>query len=276
MSRSPREKSFASRVLALDRAQLAWMQGGSSGAPTVASWSYRHGSATPLQQAFGDAKPGFVEVIAGNDVAIHWVQEPPASTASFAELRLVAGARCAHLYGGTPADWRIAGDWHPSRPFVCCALPQDAVLPIEQHLAGFKLVPRWHSAWSVLSQGMPQAFPSDGWSAIRSPARVVLWHCSGAQVDGMAIWPVDAQDDTASAARRARQQMQVEMSRSGHAHDEGLHWLDLVADDPLPALGEPGVSALIRNARIAKVPGAAPSEATAALALRKLVGGSSA
>jgi hypothetical protein len=273
VSRWLRRESSAPRVLALDWAQLAWMQDDSSGAPTVASWSYRHGSATPLQQAFGDAKPDFVDVIAGNDVAIHWVQEPPASTASFAELRLIAGARCAHLYGGTPADWRIAGGWHPSRPFVCCALPHDVVLSVEQHLAELKLVPRWHSAWSVLSQGMPKAFPSDGWSAVRSPARVVLWHCSGEQVDGMATWPVDARDDTASAARSARRQMQVEMSRSGHAVDEGLHWLDMVADDPLPALSEPGVSALIQDPRIAKVSGAAPSEATAALALRKLAGG---
>lgn len=276
MSRSPRENALASRVLALDRAQLAWMQAGSSDTPTVTSWSYRDGSATALQQALGDAKPGFIDVIAGNDVALHWIQAPPASVASFAELRLVAGARCAHLYGGTPSDWRIAGDWHPARPFVCSALPHDAVLPIEQQLAEFKLVPRWHSAWSVLGCGMAQAFPSNGWSAVRSPARVVLWHCSEAQVDGITTWPVAGLEDTAGAARRARQQMQVEISRSGHAEDGDLHWLDLIADDTLPALDVPGVSALKRDPRIAAELASVPTEAAAALALHKLVGGSSA
>lgn len=252
-----------------------WMQKDSSGALAVASWSHRSNSAAPLQEALGQAKPGFIEVIAGNDVAIHWVQTPPASLTSFEELRLVAGARCAHLYGGAPSDWHIAGDWHPARPFVCSGLPRDVVLLMEQRLAEFKLVPRWHTAWSVLSCGMARAFASDSWSAVRSPARVVLWHCTRAQVDGMTTWPVDAHEDTASAARRARQQVQLEISRSGHAGDGDLHWLDLAADDPQPAFDVLGVSALKRDPRIAAVLGTAPSEAAAALALRNLLGGPS-
>ena len=276
MSRSPRENASAPRVLALDLAQLAWMQGGSSSTPALASWSYRDGSATALQQALVDARPGFIDVIAGNDIALHWIQAPPASVASFAELRLVAAARCAHLYGGTPRDWRIAGDWHPARPFVCSALPHDTVLPIEQQLAEFKLVPRWHSAWSVLGSDMAQTFPSTGWSAVRTPARVMLWHCSGAQVDGMTTWPVDAYEDTASAASRARQQMQVEISRSGHAEDGDLHWLDLTANNTAPALDMPGVSALKCDPRIDAVLAGVPTEAAAALALHNLAGGSSA
>jgi hypothetical protein len=274
VSLSPRKHASASRVLALDRTQLAWVQGGPSGAPTVGSWSYQDGSVSPLQQAFADAKPGFVDVIACNDVVVHWVQAPPAATASFAELRLVAGARCAYLYGGTPGDWRVAGDWHSTRPFVCCALPQDVVLLIEQRLAELKLLPRWRSAWSVLSYGMPRAFPADGWSAVRGPARVVLWHCRAAQVDCMVIWPIDVQEDITNAARRARQQVHVEISRSGHQSDAHLHWLDLVADDPLPVLEVPGVSTLKRDPRFALLPAGAQSEASVALALRSLLGGS--
>jgi len=273
VSRSQPEAGHAPRVLALDQARLAWMQQESSGASTVANWSHRNDSAAPLQEALGKVKPGFIDVIAGNDVAIHWVQTPPASLTSFEELRLVAGARCAHLYGGVPNDWHIAGDWHPARPFVCSALPRDVVLLIEQRLAEFKLVPRWHSAWSLLSCAVARAFASDGWSAVRSPARVVLWHCSGAQVDGMTTWPVDAHEDTASAARRARQQVRLEMSRSGHAGDGDLHWLDLAADDPQPPLDVLGVSALKRDPRIDGVRGTVPSEAATALALRKLLRG---
>lgn len=268
MSRSPRENT--STVLALDRAQLAWVQDAST-VPCLANWSYRDGPAAPLQ-ALG-AKPGFIDVIAGNDIALHWVQAPPVSVASFAELRLVAQARCAHLYGGAAHDWSVAGDWHAGRPFVCAALPKDVVLGIEQQLAEFKLVPRWHSAWSILTGGMARAFPSDGWSAVRSPARVVLWHCGGSQVDVMATWPVDAREDSATAARRAVQQMHLEISRSGHVDDVDLHWLDLIADEPLAESAVPGVSAIKPDPRISILNGAAQSEAATALALRKLVAG---
>lgn len=218
------------------------------------------------------AKPGFIDVIAGNDIALHWVQAPPASIASFAELRLVAHARCAHLYGGAPDDWLIAGDWHAGRPFVCAALPKDVVVNIEQQLGEVKLVPRWHSAWGILTTGMAQVFPSDGWSAVRSPARVVLWHCGGSRVDVVATWPVDASEDSGSAARRAGQQMRLEISRSGHADDGDLHWLDLATDEPIAASEVPGVTPVKPDPRIISPKAVAQTEAAAALALRKLVG----
>jgi hypothetical protein len=263
-------------VLAVDRAQLAWIREGGTGACAMESWPYRDASAAQWQDAFGDAKPGFIDAIACNDLALHWVQAPPASVASFAELRQVVQARCAHHYGGAAGDWRVAADWHARRPFVCVALPQDVVLPIEQRLAEFKLVPRWHSAWSVLNCGAPQTFPSDGWSAVRSPARVVLWHCRDAQVDCMATWPVNAQEGTASAARRAVQQMQVEISRAAHSGGEVLHWMDLVADDAEPAGELPGVVPVRRDGRLAVMTPGLAGEAAAALALRALVGSTSA
>ena len=277
VSRSLPDRPAAPRVLAADRAQLVWTgSGGSGDTCAVASWSYREPSAAQLQGAFGDAKPGVIDVIAANDLALHWVQVPPASVTSFAELRLVAQARCAHLHGGSPDDWRVAADWHASRPFVCVALPQDVLVPIEERLNQFKLVPRWHSAWSVLSCGVPDAFPSDSWSAVRSPARVVLWHCRHAQVDCMATWPVDANEGTASAARRAVQQMHLEISRSGQLGDEVLHWLDLVTDEIALAGELPRVKPMVRDARIAATAPGLPSEAAAALALRELVRSTSA
>jgi hypothetical protein len=151
------------------------------------------------------------------------------------------------------------------------ALPQDVVVPIEERLAEFKLVPRWHSAWSVLNCAAPHTFPSDGWSAVRSPARVVLWHCRDAQLDCMATWPVDAQEPTASAARRAVQQLQVEISRSARSGSEVLHWMDLVADDAIPAGELPGVVPMPRDGRLAAITPGLSSEAAAALALRALV-----
>jgi hypothetical protein len=227
------------------------------------------------QDIFLPMRSGIVDVIAGNDVALHWVQSPPASLTSFAELRLVAQARCAHLYGGAPGDWRIGADWQASRPFVCVALPQDVVLPIEECLAEFKLVPRWHSAWSVLSCILPHAFASQGWNAVRSPARVVIWHCSNGQVDCMATCAV-AQQDSIEAARRASQQMRVEMSRSDQFGNAILHWLDLVADNAEPAAELPGVVPVHRDSRLAAMIPRQPSEAATALALRMLARSASA
>lgn len=276
MSRSLSDRANVSRVIAIDRAQLAWTRDSGTDASAVTSWSYRNASAAQWQHAFRNAKPGVIDVIAGNDVALHWLQAPPASAASFYELRLVAQARCAQLYGGAPGDWKVGADWHATRPFVCAALPQDVILSIEQRLAEFKLVPRWHSAWGVLNSGAPQDFPTDGWSAVRSPARVVLWHCRDAQIDCMATWPVDAQEGTDSAARRAIQQMQVEISRAGHADGEVLHWMSLVADAAAPAGELAEVVPIRREGRLAAMTLDSASEAAAALALRALLGSTSA
>lgn len=271
MSRWRLDRASTPRILAADRAQLAWLQKEGAGPSVMAGWSYRGASPALTPETFPNLKPGFIDLIAGSDVTLHWVQVPPASVASLAELRLVAQARCAHLYGGTPGDWRVGADWHASRPFVCMALQQNVVLPIETALAGFKLVPRWHSAWSVLSCGLSQAFPADGWSAVRSPARVVLWHCRNALVDCVATWPVDPQETSADAARRASQQMQVEISRSEHSSGGLLHWVDLVVDGSVNAGELPGVLPMQRDSRIASVTHGVPSEAAGALALRALV-----
>ena len=52
----------------------------------------------------------WVDVIVANDVAVHWLQNPPPGVRSLNELRDVAGARCAHLFGGAPSHWHLAGD----------------------------------------------------------------------------------------------------------------------------------------------------------------------
>jgi hypothetical protein len=265
------DRAVPARVFAVDKAQLAWSRNGNAGASPMATWSYRDGSPGALQEAFGNQKPRSIDVIAGNDVAVHWLQKPPASVASFAELRLVAQARCVHLYGGSPADWRIAGDWHPSRAFVCAALPEDVLLPIEQSLGELGLMPRWHSAWSVLTCGMAQAFPANGWIAVRTPARVVLWHCAHGLVDCITTWSADDQEDTCTAAKRACRQMKIENSRSD-CHNSVLNWLDLTAPpDKVGSIGEPAAVVTLQPApQLAWTTGVL-NEAAAALALRSLL-----
>lgn len=273
MSRLLPERTRRRPVLGVDREHLVWLQDGGGPATGVADWSHRTGSVQEVGESLRGLGAGPLDVIAGNDLALHWVQTPPASVASFSELRLVAQARCAHLYGGSPEDWRIAADWQSGRPFVCAALPEGVLTPIEQQLAEYGLVARWHSAWEVVTSGMSQAFPSDGWSAVRSPARVVLWHCRSARVDCMATWPVNAQESTISAVARASQQVQVEISRAGHEDDGDLHWLDLVTAGDEPADLRDVVAMRRPDLRLPAGCSTASTEAAAALGLSGLIGG---
>jgi hypothetical protein len=257
-------------VLGIDRQQIAWPRAAAMGSASFGSCPYPGEPAPDLGDALDGARPGSIDVIAASDLTLHWVQTPPVSLASFAELKLVAQARCVHLHGGTPSDWRIAADWRADRPFVCAALPDAVCTHIEQLLLPHKLVPLWHSAWSVLSAGLSKALPADGWSAVRSPARVVLWHCRKAQVDCMASWGVDPQQSGGDAARTAIQQKQLEIARAGHVDDDTLHWLDLEDGGDAVAL-HAGLVRLRTGRQLARDWGAALSEASAALALRSLL-----
>lgn len=269
MLRSRPDRTSVHRLLAADREQLAWTAEDGSGSPAIASWRYHSTSPDAADDNLRRFKPGVIDVIAGCDVAQHWVQIPPASVASFAELRLVAQTRCAYLHGGTPAEWIVAADWHASRPFVCMGLPQDLVRPLGETLTKYRLVPRWHSAWSVLSCAAARAFPSEGWSAVRTPARVMLWHCSGAHVDCMASWAVSLQEPTAIAASRALQQVALEASRTG-MDGRPLHWMDLLGDDDSFSGELSSVVRIQRDSRLAAAMANSASEAAAALAVGAL------
>jgi hypothetical protein len=178
----------------------------------------------PRAEAAGS---GHVDVVAANDLALHWLQTPPARVASLAELHLVAQVRCAHLYGGAPGTWRIAADWRIDKPFVCAALPQDIAARVEDRLANSRRHVRWHSAWGVVARVIAQSFPANGWSAMRTPARTVLWHCRAGDVDCIASWPTSAQVAGEEAAHDAVRRMIVESSRVEDAPAGELYWLDL-------------------------------------------------
>lgn len=63
-----------------------------------------------------------VDVVLDDALARWWTVRPPRGLKDLAELRNLAGIRFAELFGEPPADWHIAGDWHASRQFLCCAV----------------------------------------------------------------------------------------------------------------------------------------------------------
>lgn len=215
----------------LDARQLAWRPAGdAAGAAARAA----HAEALPL--ALAQLPPGAgVDVIVGNDLAVHWLQMPPSSVASLDELRLVAAARCAHLHGGSPRDWWVAAEWDATAPFVCAALPYSAVTPLQQKLAAASVAARWHTAWGVACGLEANTFPADGWSALRSPTRVLLWHCREGRVDCMSMQSVspDMTDDDAND--QALRQIRIESMRDASLAGEPLHWVTMVGRDDAAA-----------------------------------------
>jgi hypothetical protein len=219
-------------TLGLDLQQLAWLP---EGAPSRESITAGH--LDGVAQALAGVPPGaMVNVIAANDIALHWLQTPPLSVASFGELRLTAAARCAHLYGGSLQDWWIAGNWSARQPFPCAALPQSVAIPLSQQLAQSGVRVHWHTAWGLMCSARAGDFPSDGWSAVASPSRVVLWHCRASQVNCLAVLSVDACATEQQIAGQALQQMQVEALRSDDAALGVLHWLNLGQREEMSSL----------------------------------------
>lgn len=166
-----------------------------------------------------------VDVVAGHDLAVHWLQTPPAAVASLQELQLVAAARCAHLYGGSPRDWWVAGDWSATRPFACAALPRAVTAPVQQALDASGARARWHTAWCVARADRTAAFPSDGWSALRTPQRVLLWHCRDGRVDCLASDHVGTDTTGPVAAERAQRLARLEALRDPSLPSGTLHWV---------------------------------------------------
>jgi len=224
----PRSSRRSTRAAwGLDARELAWRPSGDA-----AGAARRAAHAEALPQALAQLPAGAgVDVIAGNDVAVHWLQTPPASVASLDELRLVAAARCAHLYGGAPRDWWVAADWNATLPFVCAALPYSTVRPLQQKLAAAGVAARWHTAWGVACGSDANTFPADGWSALRSPQRVLLWHCREGRIDCLGMQGVapDTADEDANA--QALRQIRIEGVRDASLASEMLHWVSMASQD---------------------------------------------
>ncbi|MES3001255.1 MAG: hypothetical protein V4787_11245 [Pseudomonadota bacterium] len=231
----------------LDARDLAWRP-----AQEAAGEVRRAPHAVAWPQALAQLDPGAtVAVIAANDIAVHWLQTPPASVSSLDELRLVAAARCAHLHGGAPGDWWIAADWNATLPFVCAALPYSAVTPWQRKLATAGISAHWHTAWGVACGSVANTFPDDGWSALRGPTRFLLWHCRAGRVDclGMQSMSPGTSDEDANA--QALRQIRIEAMRDPSLSGEPPHWVNITAGgtdaDDSEAIAALGLAALLQG-----------------------------
>jgi hypothetical protein len=208
----------ARAVWGMDAQSLAWT--GTSG--QVESSAHADGPVLAL-----GASPGaIVDVIVANTAAVHWIQQPPAQTRSFEELRLVAAARCAHLFGGAPADWWVTGDWTTRRPFVCAALPRAMTRPVQDAVDAHGGSLRWQTAWTLWCSARGCSAPDEGGSALRSARQVLLWHCRGGHVDTLAAFAVTASTAAEEIDTGVVMHMQLEAAGGGPAQPGAVHWAD--------------------------------------------------
>jgi hypothetical protein len=170
-----------------------------------------------------------VEIVAANELAVHWLQAPPASLQSLRELRLVAQARCAHLHGGRPDDWWVAGDWSLDEPFVCAALPFAVVRPVGESCARRGLQVRWSTAWSLVAGRGAHQVPANGWTGLRSPERALLWHCAGGGVTAMTSMALAPGITERALRERTHLHLRLETvgtaSQADAASDPEVHWI---------------------------------------------------
>lgn len=220
-------------VAGLDAQGMAWQCG--DGPPAIADRSAEV-SAFARQLA----PKTRVAVIVTEDVAVHWVQMPPTGVQSLKELRRIAAARCAHLFGGSPAGWWVAGDWRATRGFVCAGLPLDRVGPLRRALSDAGAQTTWHTTWGLLCSAQAGGFPADGWSAVRSAGRVVVWCCHRGQVVALDVLNLGEQADATQASDAVAHHLRLEAMRDPTLVAGPVHWAEL----PKPAPALPSVGAL--------------------------------
>lgn len=218
-------------ALGLDAQSLAYAWQDTKGLEHVTVHDWRADPVTTvrhiLMQGSAGSRKNSVHLIAGAGLAFHWIQAPPKALASLAELRLVANSRCSQLYGD--GDWMVVGDWNAQRPFVCAAIARGTLSALCEALQAHDLAIHWYTSWGLLCSLQHRVFPSNGWSAIRTPGQILMWHCSAGLLDSLTTLPASIEEDAVRATDRALQHMRIETLRTSHLTLGTLNFLDLTA-----------------------------------------------
>jgi hypothetical protein len=65
-----------------------------------------------------------VTVVLADELLRLWQVTPPPGATRPADLEAAAALRFQHLFGASPADWRISADWDADHPFLAAAAPR--------------------------------------------------------------------------------------------------------------------------------------------------------
>lgn len=157
----------------------------------TARYSSAHASRDALMSLLRHRRSRDVDVVLEDALVRWWTVRPPRGLKDLAELRSLAGIRFAELFGEQPGDWRISGDWHALRQFLCCAVESataDAILgaaesvgcrvssiaPLFSRVVGDLRKARQRACWIFVSTGrsrVASAFVRGECSVVRASFR---------------------------------------------------------------------------------------------------------
>lgn len=149
-----------------------------------------------------------LSVVLADDLVRLWQVEPPPACSRMGDLEAAAALRFQALFGGSSAEWKIAADWDPLRPFLAAALPRALLSALEQaaHERRCHLVEAVPQFVAVLNQWRRMR-RADAWFGLCHGGVLTLAAGSGAALAGVraALVPPDAGRDwlDAHVAREA-------------------------------------------------------------------------
>lgn len=121
------------------------------------------------------------QLLLAPDLCRHFVLAAPGGLRAFAELRSLAQARAAQLFGD--GTWAVVADWQLARPFACAALPQALLQGLLDAAREAGLVLGIESAVLAALAAAVAARAEAGFVAFATPAHLVLAHGDGGHID---------------------------------------------------------------------------------------------
>ncbi len=157
------------------------------------------------------------------DLCRHFVLAAPGGLRAFAELRGLAAARAAQIFGD--GAWAVVADWSLTQPFACAALPQPLLSALLEAAREAGLVLGLESA--VLA-ALAQTAPPPGFVAFATPGHLVLAHHNGHGLDALRCVRRPAPDGGETLQANAAREAARESLRLGSA-PAALQWLEPLA-----------------------------------------------
>lgn len=214
-------------------------------------------------------------IVVGNDLARHWLLDPPKGAASLREIQAVAQARFAELFAEPIDDWLVAGDWRTKHPFVCVALPKWVVAATRGTDLGTLRATLVTSALGRALELFRRKLPNTGWCCVRTPRSLALMYLRGGLPVTLRVAPAvpgSAHDDLISSGT---QELQREAARHAVEPVVSATWLDLSLHDLEPTsrtLDRAGVSYRILGLGRQHLPSDQVSASTAEATVAAILG----
>lgn len=186
-------------------------------------------SAVRRVRAPGRRGTGAVRAVIGNDLACHWMLQPPRGVRSLREIQAVAQARFAALFDEPVARWRVTGDWRIDRPFICTAVPQWILSDVEATAPDTRPVACIGTVLGRALELFYRRIPDSGWCCIQSPCSLALLHLHDGLPSSLRVVPLRPEATQESVVDSAVDALHREAACLALAPVVSATWLDLNA-----------------------------------------------